>query len=45
MPDIRASPTARFSETLIKGDPHEGRVIKETARQALRSILPRRRQG
>jgi pyruvate dehydrogenase (quinone) len=30
----------KFTETLIKGDPREGRVIAGTARQVLESILP-----
>ncbi len=41
-PHITFKQAMHFSETLIKGDPSEGRVIKETARQVLSSILPGR---
>ena len=34
------SQTVGFTETLIKGDPNEGRAVKGAARQFLSSILP-----
>ena len=39
-PHITFEQAKHFSEALIKGDPHEGSVIKETARQVLASIIP-----
>ncbi|HVW70010.1 MAG TPA: thiamine pyrophosphate-requiring protein [Steroidobacteraceae bacterium] len=42
-PHVTFKQAMRFSEALVKGDPRESSVIKETARQALSSILPRHR--
>ena len=42
-PHITLKQALHFTETLIKGDPSEGSVIKETAKQVLSSILPGRR--
>jgi len=39
-PHITFKQAMHFGETLVKGDPREGSVIKETARQVLSSILP-----
>ena len=39
-PHITLKQALNFSETLLKGDPREGSVIKGTARQVLSSILP-----
>jgi len=39
-PHITLKQAKKFSESLIKGDPREARVIKGTARQVLESILP-----
>jgi pyruvate dehydrogenase (quinone) len=39
-PHITFEQVRNLSEALVKGDPHEGGVIKETARQVLSSILP-----
>ena len=41
-PHITLEQAKKFTETLIKGDPREGGVIRETARQVLASILPER---
>jgi pyruvate dehydrogenase (quinone) len=39
-PHITFEQVRNLSEALVKGDPHEGSIIKETARQVLASILP-----
>ncbi len=39
-PHITLKDAKNFAETLIKGDPDEGHVIKGSARQILSSILP-----
>jgi pyruvate dehydrogenase (quinone) len=39
-PHITLEQAKKFSETLIKGDPNEGRVVRGTARQVLSSLLP-----
>ena len=39
-PHITLQQARKFTETLIKGDPSESRVIAGTARQVLESILP-----
>ncbi len=39
-PHITFEQAKKFMETLVKGDPREGSVIKETARQVLSSVLP-----
>ncbi len=39
-PHITFEQVRNLSETLVKGDPREGGIIKETARQVLSSILP-----
>jgi pyruvate dehydrogenase (quinone) len=39
-PHITLEEAKKFSETLIKGDPEEGRVVWGAARQLLSSILP-----
>jgi pyruvate dehydrogenase (quinone) len=39
-PHITLQQARKFTESLIKSDPHEARVIKGTARQVLESILP-----
>ncbi|MDQ0394521.1 thiamine pyrophosphate-requiring protein [Labrys monachus] len=39
-PHITFQQAMNFSRTLIKGDPREGGVIRETARQVLGAILP-----
>jgi pyruvate dehydrogenase (quinone) len=39
-PHITLKQARHFAETLIKGDPNEGKVIKGTVRQVLSSILP-----
>ena len=43
-PHITLKQALNFSETLIKGDPREGSMIKDTARQVLSSILPGHRR-
>jgi len=43
-PHITLKQALSFSETLIKGDPREGSMIKGTARQVLSSILPGHRR-
>jgi pyruvate dehydrogenase (quinone) len=43
-PHMTFKQVRQFSKTLIKGDPSEGRMIKETARQVLSSILPGERR-
>ena len=40
MEDISLEEAKKFTETLIKGDPNEGRAVKGAARQLLSSILP-----
>ena len=39
-PHLTLEEAKKFTETLIKGDPEEGRVVKGTARQLLSSLLP-----
>jgi len=39
-PHISLEQAKKFTETLIKGDPNEQRVVKGTARQLLSSLLP-----
>jgi len=39
-PHITLEQAKKFTETLIKGDPREGSVIRETARQVLSAVLP-----
>jgi pyruvate dehydrogenase (quinone) len=39
-PHISLEEAKKFTETLIKGDPNEGRAVKVAARQFLCSILP-----
>ncbi len=39
-PHITLQQAKKFTESLIKGDPHESRVIAGAARQVLESILP-----
>jgi pyruvate dehydrogenase (quinone) len=39
-PHITLEQAKHLTEALIKGDPHEGGVIKETAKQLLASIIP-----
>ena len=39
-PHITLEQAKKFTETLIKGDPREGSVIRETARQVLSTVLP-----
>jgi len=39
-PHVTLKQAMQFSKTLIKGDPKEGSIIKETARQVLSSIMP-----
>ncbi len=39
-PHITFEQAKHFTEALAKGDPHEGSIIKETARQVLASIIP-----
>jgi pyruvate dehydrogenase (quinone) len=39
-PHITLQQAKKFTETLVKGDPNESRVIAGTARQVLESILP-----
>jgi pyruvate dehydrogenase (quinone) len=41
-PHITFKQAMHFTETLVKGDPREGSVIKQTARQLLSSIFPGR---
>jgi pyruvate dehydrogenase (quinone) len=41
-PHITLQQAKKFTETLVKGDPQEGRVLAGTARQVLESILPGR---
>jgi pyruvate dehydrogenase (quinone) len=42
-PHITLTQAEHFMSTLLKGDPDEGNVITETAKQVLSSILPGRR--
>ncbi|HZZ62015.1 MAG TPA: thiamine pyrophosphate-requiring protein [Roseiarcus sp.] len=44
-PHITLEQAKKFSETLIKGDPNEGAVLKGAARQVLSSILPGGKNG
>ncbi len=39
-PHITFKQASHFARALIKGDPHEGSIIKDTARQVLSAILP-----
>jgi len=39
-PHITFKQASNFARALIKGDPHEGGIIKDTARQVLSAILP-----
>ena len=39
-PHITLEQAKKFTETVIKGDPREGGIIRETARQVLASVLP-----
>jgi len=39
-PHITFKQASRFAQALIKGDPHEGSIIKDTARQVLSASLP-----
>ena len=39
-PHITLEQAKHLTSALIKGDPHEGNVIKETAKQVLASIIP-----
>ena len=39
-PHISLEQAKKFTETLVKGDPREERVVKGTARQLLSSLLP-----
>jgi len=39
-PHITFEQAKHLTESLIKGDPHERSVIKETARQVFASIIP-----
>jgi pyruvate dehydrogenase (quinone) len=39
-PHITFKQATNFAHALIKGDPHEGSIIKDTARQVLSAILP-----
>jgi pyruvate dehydrogenase (quinone) len=39
-PHITFKQASRFAQALLKGDPHEGSIIKDTARQVLSAILP-----
>jgi pyruvate dehydrogenase (quinone) len=43
-PHITFEQAVKFSETLAKGDPREGAVVKGTARQVLASILPGKKE-
>ncbi|HEY6483512.1 MAG TPA: thiamine pyrophosphate-requiring protein [Steroidobacteraceae bacterium] len=42
-PHLTLKQALHFTQTLIKGDPREGNIIKDTARQVLSSILPTRK--
>jgi pyruvate dehydrogenase (quinone) len=42
-PHITFQQAKHFTHALLKGDPHGGSVIKETARQVLSAILPGRK--
>ena len=39
-PHVTLQQAKHFAETLVKGDPREGSVIVETARQVLSAVLP-----
>jgi pyruvate dehydrogenase (quinone) len=43
-PHITFKQASNFARALIKGDPHEGGIIKDTARQVLSAILPGHKQ-
>ena len=43
-PHITFEQMRNFSASLIKGDPREGSVIKDTARQLFASVLPGRKE-
>ncbi len=43
-PHITFEQMRNFSETLIKGDPREGSIIRDTARQVFASVLPGRKE-
>jgi pyruvate dehydrogenase (quinone) len=43
-PHITFEQMRNFSETLIKGDPREGSLIRDTARQVFASVLPGRKK-
>jgi pyruvate dehydrogenase (quinone) len=44
-PHITLKQAKNFAHALLKGDPHEGSVIKGTARQLLGKLFPGRRKG
>jgi len=44
-PHITFKQAVNFAHTLLKGDPREGSIIKDTARQVLSSILPTGKHG
>jgi pyruvate dehydrogenase (quinone) len=44
-PHITLEQAKKFTETLIKGDPNEGAVLKGAARQVLGAILPGGKNG
>ena len=39
-PHITLEQARKFTSTLIKGDPHEGGIIRQSAREFIESILP-----
>jgi pyruvate dehydrogenase (quinone) len=39
-PHITFEQARHLTEALAKGDPHEGSIIKDTARQVLASLIP-----
>jgi pyruvate dehydrogenase (quinone) len=39
-PHISFEHAKHLTEALAKGDPHEGSIIKETAKQVLASLIP-----
>ncbi|RQV13211.1 thiamine pyrophosphate-requiring protein [Burkholderia cenocepacia] len=44
-PHVTLQQAKHFAETLVKGDPREGNVIVETARQVLSAVLPGDKDG
>jgi pyruvate dehydrogenase (quinone) len=42
-PHITLADAAKFSSTLLKGDPNEGGIIRQAAREFVESVLPHKK--